>query len=575
MRPILILTLTLTLLPATALAKEKPKDKPEKTVADDLFTGPVPNLRIEIPPEGVETLRRYHQVWRQTRPERIDVRATVREADGRTYSDVAVHLKGSFSFQPFDAKPSLTLNFDKFVPGRRFHGLTKIHLNNAVQDSTALCEQFARELYKEQGIIAPRATPALLHLNGRDFGLCVLVEGANKSFLRRNFGAAAAKGNLYDGGSGGDVTKDLGVVAGEHPDDRSDLQALVDAAKEVDPARRLAALEKVLDVDEFIAFAAIEALLVHWDGYAMGCNNYHVFHDAARDKLVFLPHGMDQLYGTSSTPSLSLTPVFRGTVAKALFAIPEAREKYLKKIDELSKKPFAVETLHAHVDRLARRLLAALSPDQRPAVEDAVLNLKMGITQRAASIAQQLKAPPKSMRFAKEGVPVQVVAAWRFKSDSTYTARATRARLDRKEIMGVTGNDPGERTGTAAAGGTWRAGVLLEAGHYEFTGLARTRGATADPQGPAVGAMLRISGETRTDFLTTANDDWKTLTYSFDVTGLEQVELVCEFRGPAGAVCEFDTASLALTRKPLNPDTPPAPRLDPKLLLRPRLTETP
>ena len=47
------------------------------------------------------------------------VRATIREStpEGvRVYEDVGLHLKGQAgSFQNFDAKPALTLNFDKFV----------------------------------------------------------------------------------------------------------------------------------------------------------------------------------------------------------------------------------------------------------------------------------------------------------------------------------------------------------------------------------------------------------------------------------------------------------------------------
>jgi hypothetical protein len=38
------------------------------------------------------------------------------------------------------------------------------------------------------------------------------------------------------------------------------------------------------------------------------------------------------------------------------------------------------------------------------------------------------------------------------------------------------------------------------------------------------------------------------LRYAFDVRGLEDVELVCEFRGPKGAG-EFDSGSLRLVRK--------------------------
>src|SRR5687767_10154125 len=133
--------------------------------SDQLFSE-VSRIKIEIPPDSLAVLREYNQVWRKARPERTDVRVTVRE--GRNlYTNVAVHLKGSYSFQPIDAKPSLTLNFDKFAPGQRFHGLTKIHLNNSAQDPSYLCEAFARELFNDLGIPSPRAGHALVNLNGR------------------------------------------------------------------------------------------------------------------------------------------------------------------------------------------------------------------------------------------------------------------------------------------------------------------------------------------------------------------------------------------------------------------------
>jgi hypothetical protein len=61
--------------------------------------------------------------------------------------------------------------------------------------------------------------------------------------------------------------------------------------------------------------------------------------------------------------------------------------------------------------------------------------------------------------------------------------------------------------------------------------------------------MLRISGETGTEGLALSADEWKTLSYTFDVGGHESVELVCEFRGTPGGVGEFDAASLRLVKK--------------------------
>ena len=551
LRNLIAVVLALAVCP-NVRAKEKEKDP-----ADELFTGPVPVLRVEIAPEGQEILRNYHQVWRQQRPERVDVRATVREGD-QVYSEVAVHLKGSYSFQPFDGKPSLTLNFDKFVPGRRFHGLSKIHLNNSVQDPTSLCEQLGREMFKAVGIVAPRATPALVRFCNRDFGVCVLVEGANKRFVQRVFGPDATKGNLYDGGSGGDITKDLGVLAGDNPKDRSDLKALAEACAEPDPRKRLARLEQVLDVDEFITFAAVEAILVHWDGYCVGCNNYRLFHDAARDKMMFLPHGMDQLFGTSNSPTMSLTPMFKGIVAKAVLSVPEARLRYLERIEELSAKKFSAEVLEAKVDRLAERLAAALGERRRAYVDMEVQSLKSRIEQRMASVAQQLKNPARPVKFAADGTLRLANASWRFRNDNSYIAQGGRATLDGHEVMRVFGGGYAG-AGTAAAGGSWRTKVFLDQGHYEFSGRARTKGVNPPAAGSTrpPGVMLRISGETSIEGLTVAKQ-WQTISYEFDVRGIEEVELVCEFRGPAG-LGEFDLDSMRLTRKGAAEDKPVEP----------------
>src|SRR6185295_19057906 len=136
-----------------------------------------------------------------------------------------------------------TLNFDKFARGQRFHGLQKIHLNNSVQDPSYLSEALARQLFLDVNVPAPRAGHAFVRINQRDAGLYVLLEGWNKQFLRQHF--KSVKGNLYDGGSGGDITKMLEVDCGDHPDDHSDLARLTAAAREVIPSNRLDKLSRV------------------------------------------------------------------------------------------------------------------------------------------------------------------------------------------------------------------------------------------------------------------------------------------------------------------------------------------
>jgi spore coat protein H len=492
-------------------------------------------LRVEIPPEGMAVLQEYHQVWRQQRPERVDVRATIREGN-RVYTNVAIHLKGSFSFQPIDAKPSLTLNFEKFAPGQRFHGLSKIHLNNSVQDDTYLCEQFARELFDSLGVPAPRAGHASVTLNGRRLGLYVIIEGANKQFLKRYF--TDVSGNLYDGGSGGEITSALQADSGDEPEDRSDLKRLAQATREVDPGKRLTKLQAVLDVDRFVTFAAVEAFLVHWDGYSVGQNNYRVFHDKTRDKMIFIPHGLDQLFGVSRSIGMSITPAFKGLVAKALFSIPETRRTYLEKIEELSKNELRPEVLHQRIDKLASELGPAFDPNELAMFQNAVVGLKARITQRSVNVAQQLRNPKRPLQIvAGQAIPL---AAWAFKPGTTAASSGGRRAEAGRDILSVVGRGPG-------SSGSWRTTVLLESGKYELTGSAKSEGLTVADLQSTNGVMIRASGERSTKGIA-ISDDWKELSYEFEVHGIEDVELVCEFRGASGSGF-FDARSIRLRRK--------------------------
>src|SRR2546426_464197 len=206
--------------------------------------------------------------------DRVPVPATVREGT-LVYTNVAVHLKGAAgSFRPVDDKPGLTLNFDKLAKGQRFHGLGKISLNNSVQDPSYITDKLCRELFEKAVVPVSRAGYATVSLNGRRLGLYVLTEGWNKQFLKRYFNNV--KGNLYDGGFARDITGRLFVNSGDDPDDVSDLKALVAAAKERNFTNRLGRLEQTLDLDRFITFVALDALLWNWDGYVLNRNNYRV-----------------------------------------------------------------------------------------------------------------------------------------------------------------------------------------------------------------------------------------------------------------------------------------------------------
>src|SRR5439155_23129644 len=115
-------------------------------------------------------------------------------------------------------------NFDKFVPGQKFHRLDKIHLNNSVSDPTYMTEILCRELFAAAGVPVARAGHARVELNVRDAGLYVLVEGYNKRFLKQHF--RDASGHLYDSEFMHDVAEPLKRSGSPPPSDSGAARAL-------------------------------------------------------------------------------------------------------------------------------------------------------------------------------------------------------------------------------------------------------------------------------------------------------------------------------------------------------------
>jgi spore coat protein H len=366
----------LTAAPAPVFAQAKPD------ASDTFFNGDkVLKLDVELGPKELDSLRREPRKY---------VKATLKEGD-KVYGKVGIHLKGAAgSFRGIDDKPGLTLNMNKFDEDQRFHGLDKFHLANSVQDPSYLSELICGELFRAAGVPASRVTHAVVTINGKSRGLYYLKEGYDKYFLRRHF--KNNHGNLYDGGFLREVDQPLQLLTGKDDvKNHADLKALTAAAREPDAKKRFDKLAQVLDMDRFISYLVLEVITWDWDGYPMNRNNYRIYHDTKRDKLVFIPSGMDQMFSNAGGP---LAPNFQGLVARAVMETPEGRKRYLARFAEIHKSVFEPDALVKRLDELHARVQPALTALDKGAGRDypnQVNRLRDGIRQRAKSIEQQLR----------------------------------------------------------------------------------------------------------------------------------------------------------------------------------------
>jgi spore coat protein H len=350
--------------------------------SDAFFKGDkVLNLEITIGAKELDALRRDPRQY---------VKATLKDGD-KTYENIGIHLKGAAgSFRGIDDKPGLTLNMNKFDEDKLFYGMDKFHLANSVQDPSYLSELLCGEMFRAAGVPASRVAHATVTINGRKRGMYYIKEGYDKYFLRRHFGDR--DGNLYDGGFLRDVDQALQLLTGKNDvKDRADLKALTAAAREPDAKKRFAKLEKVLDMDKFVSYLALEVITWDWDGYPMNRNNYRIYHDKKRDKLIFIPSGMDQMFGNPGGP---IKPDFQGLVARAVMETPEGKKLYLAKMADLHKSVLKPDELIKRLDELQARVQPAVAAVDKGAGKDypnQVNRLRDAIRQRAKSIEQQLK----------------------------------------------------------------------------------------------------------------------------------------------------------------------------------------
>ncbi len=503
-------------------AEKKPKARAARSAeADRLFASTeVPRIKIQIPEAELDKLRRQRPNFRE-QAERPVVKVTV--TDGTTvYTNVSLQLKGAAgSFRPVDDNPAMTLNFDKFVPGQTFHGLDKLSLNNSVQDPTFLSEQFSREMFNKAGVPAPRATHVHVTLNGRDLGLYGLVEGWNKNFLARHF--KNTKGNLYDGGFLKDITDELSVNSGDNPQDQSDRKALAAAAEESNPQVRAEKLDKVLDVERFISFIAMDILLWDWDGYALNRNNWRLFHDLDKGKMVFMPHGLDQMLWSPDGPAL---PRMKGLVARAVVGVPAFRTRYFERLRTLRSTVFQFEPMTHRVREIAAKIRPVIAEGGLDAAKQHDLRVEefcRALARRCQSLDDQLARPIEPLKLDADGSAK--LASW----DSRKVFG--KPVLDKVELDGT----PTLRLGADGSSiGAWRTKVWLETGLYRFETRVRAKKIVADLGDSRSGTMISAEGSRQNEPITEASE-WKSIQQEFNVPDvLSEIQISCEFRGMEG-----------------------------------------
>lgn len=335
---------------------------------------------------------------------------------GKTYKSVGIRPKGNSSLArvagSMSDRFSFKIKFDEYVPGQTCYGLRALVFNNVMDDATYMKEYLSYKLFRDMGIATPAFSYASIAVNGKPWGLYLMVEVIDSSFVQRNYGTTS--GNLYkpesvDVGARGKFVADL---ADDQAADRgaaraqgggmrgaggtnlvytsdaiSDYSVLRDSAvlsttDDEDFLKLIAmmkalkdgtGIEETLDVDEVLRYFAVNTFLVNLDSYASSLkHNYYLYEQDGVFQI--LPWDLNLSFAgfqagsaASAINSPIDTPVSdtldNSPLIASLLAVDEYKELYHSYLRQLVAQEITNGAFEAEVARADALIAGAVKSD--------------------------------------------------------------------------------------------------------------------------------------------------------------------------------------------------------------------
>lgn len=296
---------------------------------------------------------------------------------GTTFKNVGARYKGNYTYllSAKQLKRSMKIEFDHYEADQELFGIDKLNLSSGVTDPARLRESLSFAVFRAAGVPAPRTAYAEVTLTvpgkyDRELvGAFTLIEQVDKSFLKTHFGNGKGlllkpenlRGLDYLGESWEPYERSYRP---KDPGSKAEQQRLIDFARLVNKAGDEQFRKEIgtyLDVDQFLRYLAVNALLANLDSFLGFGHNYYLYLRPDTNRFVFIPWDVDFSCGTwpaAGSPdqqldlSLSHPHLGQNKLIDRLLAMEDVNEKYRKILKELSATCFAQENLLREIDTL-------------------------------------------------------------------------------------------------------------------------------------------------------------------------------------------------------------------------------
>ncbi len=347
--------------------------------ADDLFnSNHVPTFDIYLPEDKWEDLTAHamDEEWEQAEV----------CYDGKRIGSIGIRFKGSYGtlYSCFDEAGKLTcprlslkLKFSKYDEDLRFFGLKRLNFNANRYDDSRMREKLAYDLYRSMDVIAPRASWAVVRVNGKSYGLYGMVEELDGRFTESRW-PAYPDGNLFKELWPTDTDEDDIVAALRTNEDTPEVSGFMKFSEAMTDAETDEAVLQVLgqytDLNQWARYMAVDEAILSYDGItyfftddgSWSHNHNYYFYEDSTEHFTLVPWDVESSFWINpdhATPhwldlpdDCSTTYPYWGNLATAPGCNPVFRAlktdlgPWRAAARELLDGPFAEETILAKID---------------------------------------------------------------------------------------------------------------------------------------------------------------------------------------------------------------------------------
>ncbi len=231
--------------------------------------------------------------------------------------NIGVRMKGNTSRTDFYSKNDGQYNLIhlrvKFMDGD-FATLEGLEMKwNRNDDSTYIRELYAYDMYRDFGILAPHVNLASTDFGGVHQGVLNIYEPVDKSFIEKYVAKEDQDGDLYKCAwtwVGANLTKDcsIGIEDEEQglfynydlknnkkTSNHELMENLITVLNKTNVT--MEELEEVVDMENFLRFAAVSYFIGNPDDIRNDYNNHYIYFLKSSGKAIFIPYDCDRVLG--------------------------------------------------------------------------------------------------------------------------------------------------------------------------------------------------------------------------------------------------------------------------------------